>query len=90
MPGASELPWFVGPAGAVVVLLAWVWDLRQQRNYERQRVAFLTDLFAKTTSEGTDSIRELTEAMGDAMDALQAQETGQPVQRRRRSRGLMG
>ena len=78
------LPWLTGSGGAIVVLYLWNLDLRKQRDYERTRVAELTDRYAKSTTDGNDAIRDLTDATLDAMDLIAARETGAPLPRRRR------
>lgn len=77
------LPWITGAGGALVVLTLWVYDLRSQRAYERQRVSELTDRFTASTTAGNDAIRDLTDAVLDATDAVIATNTGQSPPRRR-------
>lgn len=78
------LPWITGSGGAIVVLFLWNRDLTRQRDYERARNAELTDRYAKSTTDGNDAIRDLTDATLDAMDLIAAREAGAPLPRRRR------
>lgn len=80
------LPWITGAGGALVVLFLWNYDLRQQRDFERQRVSELTDRYTTSTTAGNDAIRDLTDAVLDATDAVIATQTGQSAPRRRPSR----
>lgn len=80
------LPWITGAGGALVVLVMWVYDLRAQRAYERQRVSELTDRFTSSVTAGNDAIRDLTDAVLDATDAVIATNTGKAAPRRRPSR----
>ena len=83
MTTVELLPFITGSAGALVVLFLWNLDLRQQRNYERARNSELVDRFAVATTQGNDAIRDLTDAVVDAVD-LVAQQANVTFKRPRR------
>ena len=62
------LPWITGAGGALVVLFLGCVVFYRLYREERARNSHLVEVFAAATVGGNDRIRELTDAIVDALD----------------------
>lgn len=87
MVPSDLFPWIVGPFGAVVVLALGNWIFYRLYREERARNSALVDRFAAVTEGGNDGIRDLTDAVADAIELAKGSPPTSRLRPRRRGAG---
>lgn len=87
MPEANLISLVTGAGGAVVALLLWIWDLRKQRDQEREERIKNAEVMATVGSalgELTTEIGPLVELLPELLEIIDTPRSRSTARERRR------